>query len=80
MIGCGEYLILYINAGNRCRIPRGSVLRLVLLDIFVSCSEEVAGDSDTGEDQLTWSVTRPPFRHLDSQESWQECALLKIVF
>lgn len=80
MTGCGECLILPTDAGNRCRILQESVLRLVLFSIFISCSEEVAGDPDTGGDQLTWSVTRPPFRHLDSQEGWQECALLELVF
>lgn len=48
MIRCGECVILYTNAGNR--IPQGSILRLVLFNIFINCLEEFAGDVKMGGD------------------------------
>lgn len=70
------------------RIPQGSILRLVLFNIIISCSgdvaincsEDFAGDTKPGEDQLTCSMTRLPFRDLDRLEDWQELAFLKLVF
>ena len=62
------------------RIPQGSILRLVLFTIFMNCSEEFAGDTEVGENQLTCSVTRLLFRDLDRLEDWQELAFLKLVF
>lgn len=70
MIRRGECVILYTNAGNR--IPQGSILRLVLFNIFINCLEEFAGDVKMGEDQLMCSKKRLPFRELDRLEAWQE--------
>lgn len=46
MIRRGECVILYTNAGNR--IPRGSIVRVVLFNIFINCFEEFAGDVKMG--------------------------------
>lgn len=86
MTGHRECLILCTNTVNR--MPQESTLGLVLVNVFISRSEEFAvnhveqfaADVRMREDQLTCSVTCLASRDLDRVEDQQEIVFLTLVF